>query len=202
MIGISKLYCGTVEPSDVLRYGRDGANAPSHLLQFAPDAKPVVVYNCTRSCNLRCLHCYSASDDMRYADEMTTAQAKRMLDDLAAFGTPVVLFSGGEPTTRADLSDLIAHARAAGLRAVVSTNGTLITPQMAAEFARVGLSYVGVSLAGLAGTNDRFRGMPGAFDAALAGIRNCRAAGVKVGLRLTLTRHTAADISNSDGRRG
>jgi len=194
MIGISKLYCGTVEPSDVLRYGRDGAKTPSHLLQFAADAKPVVVYNCTRRCNLRCLHCYSASEDVRFVDELTTEGAKRVLDDLAAFGVPVVLFSGGEPTTRGDLPELIAHARAAGLRAVVSTNGTLITPEMAAEFANVGVSYVGVSLDGLSDTNDRFRGTPGAFAAALTGIRNCRAAGVKVGLRLTLTRHTAPEI--------
>lgn len=196
MIGISKLYCGTVEPSDVLRYGRGhaGGPLPSHLLQFDATARPIVVYNCTRRCNLRCVHCYSASADVNYRDELTGAQARAMLDDLAAFGAPVVLFSGGEPLARPDVLELIAHARAGGMRAVLSTNGTLIAPETADRLAEAGLSYVGVSLDGLRQTNDRFRGRDGAFDAALAGIRACRGRGVKVGLRLTLTRHNATEI--------
>ena len=67
MIGISKLYCGTVEPSDVLRYGASGKDLPSHLLQFSRDKKPVVVWNCTHRCNLRCVHCYSHSADEEIA---------------------------------------------------------------------------------------------------------------------------------------
>ena len=59
MIGISKLYCGTVEPSDALRYGRDSSQLPSHLLQFSKDKHPVVVWNVTRRCNLKCVHCYA-----------------------------------------------------------------------------------------------------------------------------------------------
>jgi len=194
MIGISKLYCGTVEPSDVLRYGRRSGKLPSHLLQFSADKKPVVVYNCTRRCNLRCVHCYSASADIDYAGELTTDEAKALLDDLGAFGAPVVLFSGGEPLMRPDLLELIAHAKGAGLRAVISTNGTLITAEKADQLAEAGLSYVGVSLDGLRETNDKFRGVEGAFDGAMAGIRNCMARGVKVGLRLTITRDNAGDI--------
>jgi len=194
MIGISKLYCGTVEPSDVLRYGRDSARLPSHLLQFSRDRKPVVVWNCTRRCNLRCVHCYSHSADVRYAGEMTTDEGYALLDDLTELGSPVVLFSGGEPLLRPDLADLAARARANGMRAVVSTNGTLIDEPAAARLREIGLSYVGVSLDGLRATNDKFRGADGAFDAALTGIRNCRAAGVKVGLRFTINRRNAADI--------
>ena len=63
MIGISKLYCGTVEPSDALRYGRHSSQLPSHLLQFSADKKPVVVWNVTRRCNLRCVHCYAHATD-------------------------------------------------------------------------------------------------------------------------------------------
>jgi radical SAM protein with 4Fe4S-binding SPASM domain len=81
-----------------------------------------------------------------------------------------------------------------GLRAVISTNGTLITPQMAGDLKRIGLSYVGVSLDGMKETNDRFRGVKGAFEAALNGIRNCQNAGIKVGLRFTINRRNAADI--------
>jgi len=194
MIGISKLYCGTVEPSDVLRYGAHSGKLPSHLLQFSADKKPVVVWNCTRRCNLRCVHCYSQSADRNYPGEMTTEQGLAMLEDLAAFGAPVILFSGGEPLLRPDLLDLIGRARQLGLRAVISTNGTLIEPAVAERLREMGLSYVGVSLDGLRETNDRFRGRPGAFDDALAGIRNCRRAGIKVGLRFTINRRNVADV--------
>jgi len=196
MIGISKLYCGTVEPSDVLRYGARSEDLPSHLLQFSADKKPVVVWNCTRRCNLRCAHCYSESADREYAGEMTTDQALAMLDDLAELGVPVVLFSGGEPLLRPDLDHLVRHATQLEMRAVVSTNGTLIDPPTAEKLRDMGLSYVGVSLDGMRRTHDRFRGHDGAFDDALAGIRNCRQAGIKVGLRFTITRRNAADIDD------
>lgn len=194
MIGISKLYCGTVEPSDALRYGRDSRRLPSHLLQFSADKKPVVVWNATRRCNLRCVHCYSQSQDLEYPGELTTAEGKALIDDLAAFGAPVLLFSGGEPLLRQDLLEVATYAVGQGMRAVLSTNGTLITPQTARELKAIGLSYVGVSLDGMESTNDRFRGMKGAFGAAMEGIRNCLAEGVKVGLRFTMNRRNVQDI--------
>jgi len=196
MIGISKLYCGTVEPSDPLRYGRNSQNLPSHLLQFSRDKKPVIVWNITRRCNLSCVHCYSQSENRNYQGELTTDQGLALLDDLAQFGVPVVLFSGGEPLLRDDLCILIEHARSLGLRTVISTNGTLIDRAQAEQFAQIGLSYVGVSLDGMRETNDKFRGRQGAFDAALAAIRHCQKAGVKVGLRFTINRRNVADISD------
>lgn len=194
MIGISKLYCGAVEPSDPLRYGRQSQRLPSHLLQFSMDKKPVVVWNMTRRCNLKCVHCYSASSDMAYSDEMSTEEGKALIHDLAEFGSPVILFSGGEPLLRPDLVELAHHAVREKIRAVISTNGTLITRQLALRLRDVGLSYIGVSLDGMLNTNDRFRGVPGAFDAALEGIRHCREAGIKVGLRFTINQRNAADI--------
>ena len=195
MIGISKLYCGTVEPSDALRYGRESKKLPSHLLQFSQDKKPVVVWNVGQRCNLKCIHCYSQSKDIEYPNELTTKEAKAMLDDLADYGAPVILFSGGEPLMRHDLLDLIGYAKQKGLRAVISTNGTLITRDTANELKKFGLSYVGISLDGLKETNDRFRGIPGAFDAALEGIRNCMSVGIKVGLRFTINKRNAHDIA-------
>jgi 12,18-didecarboxysiroheme deacetylase len=195
MIGISKLYCGTVEPSDVLRYGAEAKKLPSHLLQFSSDKKPVVVWNCTRRCNLRCRHCYSRSADRHYESELTTQEGFALLEDLAAFGAPVVLFSGGEPLTRPDLMELAGRAVKLGLRAVLSTNGTLIDEAMAARLKEIGLSYVGISLDGMRATNDRFRGVEGAYDRALRGLRNCLKAGVKVGLRFTITRNNAGEIN-------
>ena len=195
MIGISKLYCGAVESSDPLRYGRESGRLPSHLLQFSQDKKPVVVWNMTKRCNLRCIHCYAhAKDESFRGDELSTAEGKRLIDDLAAFGSPVMLFSGGEPTLREDLPELIDYAVQKGMRAVISTNGTLITEEKARIFARFNLSYIGVSLDGLGPVNDKFRGVSGAFEKALRGIRNSQKAGIKVGLRFTINKFNYREV--------
>lgn len=194
MIGISKLYCGTVETSDPLRYGRRSKDLPSHLLQFSADKKPVVVWNVGRRCNLRCVHCYSQSRDQDYPNELSHEEGLKLLGNLADFGAPVVLFSGGEPLMRPDIFELIRFATGRKMRAVVSTNGTLITPEMAAQLKEAGLSYVGISLDGLESTNDRFRGVKGAFRMALSGVQNCLRSGVKVGLRFTVTRSNYRDV--------
>jgi len=194
MVGISKLYCGVVEPSDVLRYQRKSGKLPSNLLQFSIDKKPVVVWNVGRRCNLHCVHCYSHSHDKNYGGELTTDQAKKMIKSLGDYGCPVLLLSGGEPLMRPDLFDLAHYAKECGLRVVVSTNGTLITKQTAQRLKEVGLSYVGVSLDGLEGTNDSFRGVKGAYQRALEGIRHCKDAGVKVGLRFTISKKNVQDV--------
>jgi len=196
MIGISKLYCGTVEPSDALRYGRQSGDLPSHLLQFSIDKKPVVVWNITRQCNLKCVHCYAQAKANLQENEMSTDEGKKVIDDLAGMGVPVLLFSGGEPMMRKDLPELAEYAVKKGMRAVISTNGTLITPEIARTLKNIGLSYVGISLDGMKDTNDRFRGVDGAFDAALEGIQNCQEAGIKVGLRFTINRFNVNEIPN------
>ena len=194
MIGISKLYCGTVEPSDALRYGRMSSQLPSHLLQFSSDKRPVVVWNITRRCNLKCLHCYAHARNIPFDNELTTMEGKKLIDDLAGFGVPVLLISGGEPLVRKDLPELAAYAVEKGMRAVISTNGTLITPQMAGTLKNIGLSYVGISLDGMEEINDRFRGVKGAFRSALKGIENCKKAGIKVGLRFTINKINVGEI--------
>ncbi len=194
MIGISKLYCGTVESSDPLRYGRHSGSLPSHLLQFSEDKKPVVVWNTTKQCNLHCVHCYSQSTDRRAEGELTTEEGKALIDDLAAFGAPVLLMSGGEPLRREDLMELARYAKDRGMRVVLSTNGTLIDRGTALALHDIGLSYVGISLDGLREYHDRFRGLKGAFDAAMAAVRNCRDVGLKVGLRFTIHRGNVDQI--------
>ncbi|WP_027179232.1 12,18-didecarboxysiroheme deacetylase [Maridesulfovibrio bastinii] len=194
MIGISKLYCDAVESSDVLRYGRDSGKLPSHLLQFSEDKKPVVVWNMTRRCNLKCVHCYAQAVDPDGVDEISTPQAKTLIDDLAQFGAPVMLFSGGEPLVRKDLVELAHYAVGKGMRAVISTNGTLITKEKAKELKEVGLSYVGISLDGGEETHDKFRGVPGAFKKALEGVENCKAEGLKVGLRFTINKRNWVEV--------
>jgi radical SAM protein with 4Fe4S-binding SPASM domain len=154
-----------------------------------------VVWNCTQACNLDCEHCYACSGKKTASpDELDTSQARAFIEDLADFGAPVLLFSGGEPLVRPDLLDLVSHAGSLGLRTVLSTNGTLIDDRAASQIKACGVAYVGVSLDGLAPVHDRFRGRTGAFDASVRGIRACRNAGVKVGLRFTVTRGNVAEI--------
>ena len=193
MIGISKLYLGKVEVSDPLRYGRKSSQLPSHLLQFSEDKKPVVVWNVTSRCNLSCTHCYAATDGL--TGDLSTHEALAVIDDLAEFGCPVLLFSGGEPFTRPDILQLARHAAGKGLRVVFSTNGTLIDAPLAAEIKAIGVSYVGISIHGSEKTHDLFRACPGAFQRSLEGIRHCRDAGVKVGLRVTMTKDNVGDIA-------
>ncbi|MCU0614564.1 MAG: 12,18-didecarboxysiroheme deacetylase, partial [Desulfobacterales bacterium] len=183
-----------VEPSDALRYGRHSSRLPSHLLQFSIDKRPVVVWNVTRRCNLKCVHCYAHAKDISFENELSTEEGKKLLDDLSDFKVPVVLFSGGEPLVRKDLPELAEYAVKKGMRAVISTNGTMITPNMARILKEIGLSYVGISLDGMEQINDRFRGVKGAFKAAVNGIRNCQDAGIKVGLRFTINKFNVDEI--------
>ncbi len=194
MLGVSRLLAGTVTEGDALRYERQSGRLPSHLLHYSEDKRPVVVWTSTRRCNLHCAHCYTDSFDREYPDELTTDEALAMVDDLAAFGSPVLLISGGEPLRRPDLPAVAAHAVSRGMRVVISTNGTLMTPERANEFAQIGVSYVGISIDGRPQTHDRFRGMKGAFDASMRGVDACQQAGIKVGLRFTLTKPNRADL--------
>jgi radical SAM protein with 4Fe4S-binding SPASM domain len=182
MINISKLYCGLAGESDDLRYSGDTSLGP------------VVVYNCTSRCNLRCLHCYSSSQSNRFDDELDTSQAKRFLSQLTYVNCPVVLFSGGEPLLRQDLFELLKEAKQLGLRTVLSTNGTLIDSAIAEKLAEVGVRYVGVSIDGEKQFHDKFRQVQGCFKSAIAGIKNCQKAGIKTGLRFTITKANAAQI--------
>jgi radical SAM protein with 4Fe4S-binding SPASM domain len=189
MINITKLYCGLSQSADGLRYGQ-GADAP----RSAAERKPIVVWNITRRCNLRCIHCYSDSDSREYPGELTWEQCRGVIDDLAQFGVPGVLFSGGEPLIHPRFFDLAGYAREKGLRLTLSTNGTLIDRDTAQRLKNTGFAYVGISLDGIGATHDHFRGKQGAFEKSVRAFRHCKAVGQKVGLRLTLSAHNLADL--------
>jgi radical SAM protein with 4Fe4S-binding SPASM domain len=140
------------------------------------------------------MHCYSKSENKTYQNELTNAEAKRFISDLAEFKVPVLLFSGGEPMMRSDLFELAQLAADSGIHLVMSTNGTLINKEAAKKIKQVGFDYVGVSLDGVRETNNRFRGASDAFEKAVEGIRNCMDAGIKTGLRLTVTKYNLADV--------
>ena len=186
MLGVTRLLNGTVSPSDALRYGRHTSRGPAHLLHYSEDKKPVVVWNCTQTCNLKCMHCYASSRNKQYPGELTTEEAKGLMDQLAEFKIPTVLFSGGEPLMRPDLFEVVAYAREQGLRAVLSTNGTLISQEVAEKIRDAGFTYVGISLDGIGDVHDSIRGTKGSFEDALEGIRRVRDVGIRVGLRFTI----------------
>jgi len=155
---------------------------------------PVVIWNLLRRCNLACQHCYSISADVDFAGELSTPQIFATMDDLRAFGVPVLILSGGEPLLHPDIDAIAARAKTMGFYVGLSTNGTLIDDAMLPRIAAVGYDYVGISLDGIEATHDRFRRKAGAYAASLRALRLCREAGLKVGVRFTLTQDNAHDL--------
>jgi heme d1 biosynthesis radical SAM protein NirJ len=152
---------------------------------------PVVIWNLIRRCNLNCIHCYSLSCDTDFPGELSTAEVCAVMDDLKAFGVPVLILSGGEPLLRKDIFEISARAKSLGFYVGLSSNGTLIDSACADRIASIGYDYVGISLDGIGEVHDRFRRQSGAYGAALQGMRLCRERGIKVGLRFTMTERNA-----------
>jgi len=155
---------------------------------------PVVIWNLIRRCNLACKHCYATSADIDFAGELSTDEVFAVMDDLKAFGVSVLILSGGEPLLRPDIFEISHRAREMGFYVGLSTNGTLIDDSNIAAIENVGYDYVGVSLDGMRATHDQFRRKQGAFDESINGIRLCHAAGIKIGLRFTLTQDNATEL--------
>lgn len=152
--------------------------------------KPVVIWNLTRRCNLRCRHCYTVSADVNFPGELDEAQAMNVLNDLGEFKVPALILSGGEPLDSPYLFPLAKAARDKVRVLALSTNGTKIFGKTADQVAEIGFDYVGISIDGIGETNDWFRGVNGAYDAAVRGVRELKKRGVKVGLRFCLTEGT------------
>jgi radical SAM protein with 4Fe4S-binding SPASM domain len=203
MINLTKLWTGVAQPADSLRYGHASGHPANHagngsdsgMPAAARARKPITVWNITRTCNLRCVHCYSDSMAMQYPGELTWAQMKNVVDDLAAYQVPSLLLSGGEPMIHPRFFDLVDYATEKGLKLTISTNGTLITPEKAGRLKAANVAYVGISLDGIGKIHDEFRRKEGAFDGAVRGFRNCHDVDQKTGLRLTLTRHNVQNIN-------
>lgn len=193
MVGITKLLCGSENFGDRLRYAH---GAGERKTGAAAGHGPVVVWNCTKSCNLKCTHCYASSENKKYPGELATAEAKGLIDSLQAYRVPVLLLSGGEPLMREDLLELAGYAADRNIRCTISTNGTRIDKDCARALKKAGVGYVGISLDGIGSRHDEFRGVKGAFDRSLEGIRNCMEAGQKVGLRFTINRHNYGQLED------
>jgi len=148
---------------------------------------PVVIWNLIRRCNLACKHCYSISADHDFPGELTIAQIHAVMDDLKAFGVPVLILSGGEPLLHPYIFDISRRAKRMGFYVGLSTNGTLINEDNIREIADIEYDYVGISIDGMKETHDKFRRKAGAFDASMKAIHLCRDNSIKVGLRFTMT---------------
>jgi len=177
----------------ISQYMQEIAN-PTPLGHKRNPPGPVVIWNLVRRCNLTCQHCYSISADKDFPGELSAEEVFTVMDDLKAFRVPVLILSGGEPLLRPDIFDIARRAKAMGFYVGLSSNGTLITEANIAVIAEIGFDYVGVSLDGIEATHDKFRRKQGAFKESLHGIRLCRDAGIKVGVRFTLTQDNAHDL--------
>ncbi|WP_292518239.1 radical SAM protein [Methanoculleus sp.] len=186
---------GTV--SDVVRHqNRPLTEVPGKYLAFMQEYRPVVFWNLTDRCNLACAHCYSRSGPgSRTDEELTTDEALALIEDFAGMGVPLILFSGGEPLLRDDLPRIARAAADRGIRTALSTNGTLITSSAARMIRDSRIGYVGISLDGARPeTHDGFRGTEGAFERAVEGFSRCREAGIRTGLRVTLTEENTEEL--------
>jgi len=167
---------------------------PTPVVKRRQPPGPVVIWNLIRRCNLTCKHCYSISADIDFKGELSTDEVCTVMDDLKAFGVPVLILSGGEPLLRPDIFELSRRAKDMGFYVGLSSNGTLIDADNINDIAAVGYDYVGISIDGIKQTHDLFRRKQGAFDASMDGIRLCREHGIKVGLRFTLTEDNAVEL--------
>lgn len=149
----------------------------------------LVAWETTRNCNLSCVHCRAAATNGPYAGELDTEQGFKLLEEIAEIGKPIIILTGGEPLLRADIFDIAKYGDNLGLRMVMAPNGTLITPQSAEKMAAAGIRRISASIDGATKDfHDKFRGVAGAFDAAIQGIEYVKAAGIEFQINTTITK--------------
>ncbi len=172
--------------------GRFGKGRPS---RFADSFRPIVAWNMTWKCNLKCAHCYINAMPESMLHGLPTEKMLDIVDQVAEVGSPLLLMSGGEPLARPDFFEIAEYAAGKKLRLALSTNGTLITREAAKKLADLGFVYVGVSIdSHIPEWHDKFRGVEGAFEAAMRGLRYAQEAGIPTGVRTTITRYNVEHV--------
>jgi AdoMet-dependent heme synthase len=155
----------------------------------------LVFWELTRGCNLRCIHCRATATELCSPNDLSTAECSRIIDELAEFAPLILVLSGGEPLYRSDVLELARRATTRGIRVALATNGTMVTPELAEGIRDAGILRVAISLDGPdAATHDAFRGIPGAFDQALAGFQNLKRLGVSLQINSTVAKHNSAKL--------
>jgi radical SAM protein with 4Fe4S-binding SPASM domain len=188
VISLSKLLSGTATVSKKLTYEDDDSFIPEKLREFSSKLTPIVVWNITNRCNLKCVHCYAKANSIQR--ELSTEDCKRIIDNLARSAIPLIIFSGGEPLMREDIFELVEYAKKRKIKSVLSTNGTLISEDIADDLKL--FEYVGISLDGVR-IHDKFRGVEGAFKSAVKGLKIANEV-VLTGIRFTLTRYNFLEL--------
>lgn len=154
----------------------------------------LIAWELTNACNLACIHCRASAIKEPLPDELSTAEAKHFVDELVDY-KPIIILTGGEPLLRADVYDIARYATGRGLRVVLATNGTLLTPDIARKLKEAGIQRVSISIDGATEqTHDTFRGEPGAFDAALRGIGILKDEGMSFQINTTITKRNLDEI--------
>jgi AdoMet-dependent heme synthase len=164
----------------------------NHATQNKPR---LVFWELTKGCNLRCIHCRASATELSSPSDLSTQAARDIIDQIAEVSTPILVLSGGEPLFRSDLFQLARYGTDKGLRVALATNGTLVTREVARKIVDSGVRRVAISLDGADPlTHDTFRGIPGAFDAAITGFRNLKELGMSVQINTTIARHNAHQL--------
>jgi radical SAM protein with 4Fe4S-binding SPASM domain len=170
-------------------------NGSTHTAAKKEYTPRLIFWEVTKGCNLRCIHCRATATELMSPQDLPTSKALDIISQIADFGNPILVLSGGEPLYRHDIFQLAEYATSRGLRAALATNGTLVTKDVAEKIKNSGIKRVSISLDGAdATTHDTFRGIPGAFDAAIYGMRNLQALGVSVQINTTIARHNAHQL--------
>ena len=155
----------------------------------------LIFWEVTKGCNLRCIHCRASATELSSPSDLPTHTALGIIDQIAEAANPILVLSGGEPLYRSDIFQLARYATDKGLRVALATNGTLVTKEVARMIVDSGVKRVSISLDGAdAPTHDTFRGIPGAFEAAVQGLRNLKALGMSVQINMTIARHNAKQL--------
>src|SRR5512141_1860367 len=160
-----------------------------------PSKPRLIFWEVTKGCNLRCIHCRASATELSSPTDLPTSRALDIITQIAAYASPILVLSGGEPLYRRDIFQLARFATDRGLRVALATNGTMVTKELARRIVDSGVRRVSISLDGAdALTHDTFRGIPGAFDAAVYGLRNLKELGMSVQINMTIARHNARHL--------
>jgi heme b synthase len=163
---------------------------PVMKLEDGTPACRLIAWEVTRSCNLACKHCRAEAHPEPYEGELSTEEAKALIDTFPAVGNPIIIFTGGEPLLRSDVFELVPYAKAKGLRCVMAPNGTLLSEENVARIKEAGIERCSISIdAANAGQHDEFRGVPGAFQASMEGIERLKKAGIEFQINTTVTKN-------------
>jgi len=192
MVNFTKLLGGNPSVSETIKSGENRQDVP--YFQSCDISHPLVIFNITKRCNLKCSHCYLESQDKQYKGELSWSKIKKIIDIFGKIKIPVLLLSGGEPLMHKDIFKIIDYAKNKSIRVGLSTNGTLISKSIARRLKDIGIDYVGVSIDGRRQIHDKIRNLDGAYDAALTGLINSLEKGLKTGIRFMINKINVSEL--------